>query len=994
MKPFLKVVTHDLRQRLGSDDFSRVAVIFPNKRARLFFNDYLAEEIDKPFFAPTYLTISELFAQLSALKVGDPIRLVCELYRIFAEETAPQSETLDDFYFWGELLIKDFDDLDKNLVPSKELFQNLSELKEFSTNEFLTPEQKETIAAFFEHYNPDEETELKQRFEALWNVLGIIYLRFQERLKELGEAYEGMIYREAITHLKASLEQTETPLQNTPLGQYDTYVFVGFNVLNKVEKQLFTLLKEANKALFYWDYDTFYLDISQHEAATFMRQNLKEFPYPTTELPKDTFSNLGRAKDITYIAATSEDIQARYLMEWTAQNVTPIARETAIVLCNEALLLPVYHSLSPSVKSVNVTMGFPLSQTLVNGFLEALIDVRLNGYNADTRNAAQATAGRYNLAQVIAVLEHPYMQRITPSAAPLLKDLKEEMRLYPFPAELHKDEVLKLVFTPPLDNNSFVEQLISLLELLGKTYREEIQKDTDLFTQLYVESIYQSYTVMERIKGLSLEVSERTFCLLLQRLLGQLSIPFHGEPAEGLQVMGVLETRNLDFTNLAVLSLNEGMLPKSSQSASFIPFNLRKAFGMTTIEHQNSVYAYYLYRLMQRAEHITLLYNRNSEGMNAREWSRFMLQFLLEYKGAPIQSCYFDAQHLAQQPEEITVEKSETVQQALPKAFSPSALNTYLDCPLKFYFKYVAGLKPTEEITYELDNALFGTVFHEVAEQLYIALKDPKDGLVRKAAIGELLRPSNHFKIEQAVHEAFCKHLFRCKSTETVSYNGQQLIHRQVITTFVEQLLKMDQALGDFKFLGAEYKLKDFPTPPTVNFSLPDGIVQTIRLGGIIDRLDLITLPSGDTRLRVVDYKTGRKSTAFDCVESLFDKANKTRASYIFQAFYYSSVLCKQLRVGAFPELTPAQSPVSPCLLFIHKTFGGDDTDPTIRQSISKGVVNEVTDFADAEYGYEKDFDAALKDLLEEIFNPQLPFTQTTIPGHCQYCDFKGFCKK
>ena len=307
MQTFLQLVAQDLYQKIGND-LSRVAIVFPNKRASLFFNEYLAMQSDRPIWSPAYVSISELFRQLSPWKSGDPIRLVCELYKVFREETRSE-ETLDDFYFWGELLISDFDDVDKNLVDADRLFSNLQDLKNIMDDyDFLDSEQEEAIRQFFQNFSIERRTQLKEKFISLWDKLGDIYHHYRRNLEELGIAYEGMMYRYVMEELQSDKLK------------YEHYVFVGFNVLNKVETKFFERLREAGKALFYWDYDVFYTRLPRentppytHEAGEFILRNLKIFP---NELPEAVFDTLRKPKNVRFISAPTENAQARYLPEW------------------------------------------------------------------------------------------------------------------------------------------------------------------------------------------------------------------------------------------------------------------------------------------------------------------------------------------------------------------------------------------------------------------------------------------------------------------------------------------------------------------------------------------------------------------------------------------------------------------------------------------------------------------------------------------------------
>ncbi len=888
MQSFLQLVAHDLYTKIGND-LSRTVLVFPNKRANLFFNEYLAGESDKPIWSPAAMSISDLFQKLSVQKSGDPIRLVCELYKVFKEETRSQ-ETLDDFYFWGELLISDFDDVDKNMVDADKLFSNLQDLKNLMDDyEFLDKEQEEAIQQFFQNFSIEKRTELKEKFISLWDKLGTIYHRYRANLTELGIAYEGMLYRNVIEQL------------DTDQLKYDKYIFVGFNVLNKVESDFFRKLKDAGKALFYWDYDIFYTQqIKKHEAGEFLKRNLEEFP---NELPESFFNTFKEPKKIRYISASTENAQARFLPGWIkaitndhSQITVEKEKENAVVLCNEALLLPVLHSIPQEVKNVNITMGFPLAQTPVYS-------------------------------------------------------------------------------TPRNGIKELCDYLIELIKNISTIYRKEGEYN-DIFNQLYRESLFQSHTKINRLYSLieSGELNIRTDTLkrLITKVLTSSNIPFHGEPAIGMQVMGVLETRNLDFRNLIILSLNEGQLPKSGGDSSFIPYNLRKAFGMTTIEHKNAVYAYYFYRLIQRAENITLLYNTSSDGLNRGEESRFMLQLLVEGPH-DITREYLEAGQSPQSTQEIRVEKTPEVLRRIYRAYdsthpnslvlSPSALNAYLDCRLRFYYRYVAGLKTPDEVSAEIDSALFGTIFHLSAQLAYTDLT-ATGKTIQKEDLERLLR--NDVKLQSYVDQAFKKELFKVSPEEKPEYNGIQLINSKVIVSYLKQLLRNDLQYTPFEMVAMEKKVSEEITIQTGQGPF------TLRLGGTIDRMD-----AKESTLRIVDYKTGGSPKIPANIEQLFTPS-ETRPNYIFQTFLYAAIMSRQQSLM-----------VAPALLYIHRA-ASENYSPVIEMGEPRKPKIPVNNFA----FFEDEFRERLQTLLEEIFSEEEPFTQTEDTKKCSYCDFKAICKR
>lgn len=957
METFLKQVAHDLYNKTEGN-FTKVAIVFPNKRASLFFNEYLAQESDRPIWSPTYVSISELFRQSSDLSIADPIKLVCDLYKVFQKATGSK-ETLDDFYFWGEMLIADFDDADKNMADTHALFSNLKDLNELMDNyDFLEEGQKEALSQFFHNFSINQVTELKQRFISMWNVLGDIYAEYKALLESQSIAYEGMLYRQVIEQLD---------VEALP---YNKYIFVGFNVLNKVEHTLFKKLNEAGKAMFYWDYDTFYLNKTPHEAGEFIRRNLRDFP---SELPASFFDNLNQPKEVTFIESPTENGQVRYLPQWIRENLTSQEKETAVVLCNEALLQPVLHALPDNVKHINITMGFPLSQTPAYSFVNALMELHTSGYNPNN--------GRYLFAEVISVLKHPYTRQLSPEAEKLEQTLTRDNRFYPLPSELKQDNVLELLFTPRRNNLDLCSMLSEALKEVAVIYQQQAASHSDAFDQLYRESLFKTYTLVNRfhtlIESKELNVQAGTFQRLLTRVMSSSSIPFHGEPAIGMQVMGVLETRNLDFRHLIMLSVNEGQLPKAGGDSSFIPYNLRKAFGMTTIDHKIAVYAYYFYRLMQRAEKVTLVYNTATDGINRGELSRFMLQFLIEW-GYPVLRKQLEAAQSPQSSAPIIIEKTPDVMERMksvfdirnnPKALiSPSALNCYLDCPLKFYYKYVALLSAPDEVTADIDSAKFGSIFHYAAEHIYKDLT-AHGKLISRENLETLLK--DEVRLQTYVDNGFKELFFNLPPNEQPEYNGIQLINSAVIVKYIQQLLRNDLRYAPFTFIGSEQRIFE-----NIEICTSTGDIQS-RIGGIIDRID-----SKGESLRIVDYKTGGDADTPANVQSLFIP-DKKRSNYVFQTFLYASIVCKKLREKNDSRL------VAPALLYIHRA-ASEKYSPVIQMGEPRKPKEPVDNFAQ----HEGDFRENLKTLLEDIFNPDISFTQTEIENKCAYCDFRALCKK
>lgn len=952
---FLQLVAVDLYRKYGGD-MSDVAVIFPNNRARLFFSEaFFAEGGGKPLWSPAYLSISELFVSESNMALADSLKLICELYKVYCKETGSK-ESFDEFYFWGEILLSDFDDVDKNSVDAHKLFINVEDWEALDAHTaHLDDEQLEALRRFFHHFTPENRSELKRRFRSIWDCLGLIYQHFREQLVKQGLAYEGMMYRGVVERLLT---------EGTSSLKYKKYVFVGFNVLNKVEQMFFELLQRADKALFYWDYDRYYLDRQSHEAAFFLRRNLEKFP---NQLLPDCFDNFARIpKKITFVASSTENAQARYLPVWVnslkEQGTFDVAR-SAVVLCNETLLLPVLHAIPDEIGEINVTMGFPMIQTPLYSLIVALLELQTQGYIVQSK--------QYKYGLVVPILKHAFVQMMTPEAAKLNNWLTENNRFSPTLEELHRNEVLKLLFTPIDGCEQLADYLLRVFALIARKYAEKnVNEEQD---NLYSESLFRAYTLVNRLKGLihteELVLRMTTFNRLLQRMLSKAAVPFNGEPVRGLQIMGVLETRNLDFDNLMLCSVNEQQLPKGGNENSFIPYLLRKAFGMTTIEQKNALFSYYFFRLLQRASHITLLYNTSSDGVNQGEQSRFLLQLLLESPFEIVRKEIHNAVkpmpdtaiRIMKTPEMIeTMLRRYSTQNPERSYLSPSALNVYIDCSLKFYLRHYLRLAAKEEVSEEIDNASFGTIFHKTAELLYDSLNERGRNVNAEGIDYYLESP---LKIEALIDRAFNTEFFKREPNCKIEYSGIQAVNRKVIYDFIVHLLQIDRQYAPFRMVAMEEKVSGI-IPVAV-----DGVTHEIVLGGKVDRQDW-----KEGILRIIDYKTGGQlNVSANNLDNLFDSLSEHRPSYLFQVFLYSILKYRSITVSGI---------IKPMILYIHKVGKGMD-----KQIIKLGG-EEITDIS----MIEADFLERLNGLLQTLFDVNIPFVQTENRKSCEYCEFKKIC--
>ena len=942
MKSFLEYVAKDIISKHGTD-LSRIAVVFPNKRASLFLNDYLAKLAGKPIWSPAYLTISDLFRAHSDLTVADPIKLVCDLHRCFLQVTGID-ETLDHFYGWGQLLLADFDDVDKNMADADKVFANLRDIHELDDVSYLTEEQKATIKQFFSNFSEDHNTELKQRFLALWSHMGNLYHAFNQMLAAQQMAYEGALYRQVALDESISFE-------------YDTYIFVGFNMLQRVEQRLFDRLKRAGRARFYWDFDQYYMKNS--EAGHFIAQYLEHFPNELDTKDDAIYNRFKAPKQLNYISAPTENIQARYIGQWLMQDERIAdGRQTAIVLANEALLSSAIHCLPDAVDKVNITTGFPLSLTPIATFITQFFTLVTTGY-APSRDA-------YRLRFVNQILRHPYAPFISEKCNELLHELQQNKTFYPSVVQLTKDdEGLGLLFR---QQSALLPWLLQLLQRIAVNANSE--------EPMFQESVFRAYTLINRLSALVESGDLQVDIITMQRLVGQLiqstNIPFHGEPAEGIQMMGVLETRNLDFRHVLLLSCNEGNLPRGISDTSFIPYSIRKAYGLTTIDHKVAIYSYYFHRLLQRAEDITIVYNNATSDGQTGEMSRFMLQLMVEsphtIRFGNLRSGYtykpFNPQEVVKTPDVMQrllkrFALTAHHQPSDPPLLTPTAINRYMRCPMIFYYNYVCGIREPQDIEDDvIDNRVFGNIFHEASQYIYERLMS-KSQEILKEDIDELLR--TRIDIERAVDEAIAKE-FKVKS---LTLNGLQIINREVIIHYLRQLLTIDRRLAPFTIVGLE---KDVKQVIEIAGSTP---LKT-TIGGRIDRLDCINDEHGQ-RIRVIDYKTGgKKLKALADVNAIFDESQLSNHSdYYLQTFVYADIVSQT-----------ATESVSPALLFIQHA-AGENYDPTLCFG-----ANQIVDIKT----YRNDFNRLLMEKLQEIFNADIAFVPTADRGRCTNCAFKQLC--
>lgn len=971
MIPFLYQVASLFYSKYGAE-VSRLAFVFPNRRTGLFFQKYLSEVSEKPLFSPTILTINDLFVQLSGKQTADRISMLFKLYDIYLDHSG-SSETFDEFLYWGEMLLNDFDDIDKYMVDARMLFTNVTDLREIENDfSFLSPEQIAAIRTFWSSFYPKGDTPNQEQFLAVWQILYALYADLREALAAEGKGYEGMIFREVVELLEKN-ECCDLP--------YTKVVFVGLNALSVAEERFLSELQKRGIADFYWDYASPKVTDPDNKASYFVERNLRQFPSQLIgngQLATDNED--GGKKKIEVIGIPSGIGQAKQvhsLLSELCKEDEMSAEEalrTAVILPDEHLLIPVLNAIPEQIRRINVTMGYPLAGTPVASLMEYILALQKNIRYVDRRPV-------FYFRDVLPILNHRYVSTTSPEVvSDLVKDISENNKIYISYDDLNKTPLLSILFTPVTAVDAFSDYLIGVLQELNKAVEsgkwkvENIDSDAEQLStsdsqlstinDIEQEFIFHYFATVNRMKEVmqeaNVEMKIDTYFRLLKRVTDTITIPFHGEPLSGLQIMGVLETRALDFDRLIILSMNEGIFPLRKAANSFIPYNLRRGFGLPSYEHQDSVWAYHFYRLIYRASHVSLLYDTRSNGLQTGEVSRFVHQLHYHYE-EPIRNKLVVYNVSSSKTPALQVAKTKEVMNRLAafrrggeRAISASAVNTYLDCPLKFYFSVVEGIREEEEVSETIESNIFGSILHKVMEELY----QPFCGKMVTADLLKAIRKDTPM-LMGAVARAFAEIFFKTDIVRPLT--GQNFLIGEMIRKYVEKVLERDAKLTPFRYIESEKKIKNL-------FPLADK--SEIQLKGFIDRIDEVR-----DAVRIIDYKSGSGTTQFTSVEALFDKEDKDRAKAVMQVFMYAWMYgAKAIQPG----------------IYYMRTLFSPSFDSGIYRRTDRFKTEQVLDFDN----YRTDFENSLRNCLDEIFDTETPFRQTPNGKACLYCPFKDICGK
>ena len=962
MKGFLKQVAEQLYGKY-SDKVSELVILLPSQRARLFFCEALSEIVEHPIWSPHFVTVDELMSNISTLHSADRLRLISELYNVYPIE---QREDFDRFYSWGEMLVADFDMVDKYKVDADKLFINIADIKEIEADvDYLTPEQQQIIRRFKSALGDTMTlSEQKQFFLKFWRALPKIYADYKARLRELGIGYSGMIYRDAAEIVASS--------QISPLPE-KKYVVVGFNALSSCEKVLFDHLKNCYDADFFWDYNDYYTLNKVQEAGRFIRENIERYPSLYDISHRDLTKNI---KNITVTSTATSAAQCKYVAQLLQQiapkdkngQTLPLDRNTAIVLTDENMLEPLLYALPEDLKGVkdgcegvNVTMGYPLRSTLAYSFVERLLELQ-------SHTAERGGEMTFYHQDVEPLITHPFIASKAAETVQKLRKTIVDQRIYNVPRSM--------LCELPLGEQIFV-QAKGAMELLAYLDAVAVHLPTLIGVDdvLQIEYVIQIRKALQQLSNIidkcniAEQLTPTLTRSLIRRHLQGVRIPFEGEPLEGLQVMGILETRNIDFKNVIIMSMSDGNFPGTRiVDSSAIPYSLRYAYGLPTQEHHQGVYAYYFYRLISRAENVWMTYCSTADDKGTGEPSRYIRQ--LEYEsGLPIEKIKVGVEVNLQQNGEIVVEKDEQTMGLLDKytsgekLLSPTAFSSYVKCPMSFFYKYMAGIRVDDELEEGLDNKTFGKVCHKAAEYLYGDVKS-------EAFPMNVLNCNLDKNVEKCVDLAIAKECYNSETFDSSMIRGELIIVREIVIRYIkDNLIEYDKTHDDFVVDELEVKYNH-----PFEFEV-DGESRSIIFEGQADRIDKIEKGS---LYRIIDYKTGAPHLEFKGFDTLFFGTNDDRVSNTINTLLYSMIKYRKTGVDVQPALyylrEMNKKDYSPLL---SAKWNGDKKTP----------IERYTDVAPL-------FEDGLKKVLSQMFDPKVPFKQAEDPKACTYCDYAPICGK
>lgn len=956
MIPFLHDVAADLIACLG-DDLKQSAIIFNNKRPEAFLKKHLGGLQGNASFSPAFFTVSSFFAASTSLVVADPLKQVFILHQEFNKLLLAEGKpTLspDQFFLMANIILSDFAEVDYDLVNAETLFTQLEDIAEIQQQfSHFTEEQQQFLERFWSSFSADKQRTHQQKFLELWKRMPVLYCNFHQALQLQGLITTAQTYR------RLAEGTADDP---TFISPYKKLIFIGFNALNRCEERLFKQWQNDGCALFYFDTDDYYLQDNLQEAGVFLRRNIFQSGL-VNSFKQQSF--LGDKRSIVDVIKTQgHAAQAKILSEKinfeALANFSDDPEKMAIILADETLLVPVMQTLPSEAGTVNITMGYPLTQSPLFGLTELWLKIQ------EQINKQQKHTVYYR--DALAFLSHPMSGVKTAEREQLQNKLLSQQWVEVPLTELHLISALAPNFFTSRHSGL---QTIDALYLMLTAVLEQRQRQNllnELEANLILEACKKLNLLYDNLDQHAPGLGLSLVFALIRKTLSGLAVPLEGEPLRGIQVMGMLESRCLDFEHVIILGMNEGVMPKRSVNPSFIPDSLRRANGMPVLENQDAIAAYLFYRLLQRSEKITLVYDGLGGDTEAAEPSRFIRQLAYESK--------LNFQYLQQeQPVKIEasnviiIPKKEKVWKAMEGFFyhgnpfktnniSATALTTYLTCSLQFFFRYVAKMKEPETVTENLEAGQIGSTLHQALEWFY------QDLLKENQVISAENINIKLAEVPEYSRAALSQVIFGNRKV-LQKPNGMQQIVLQIVAEYMQTILRHDAASAPFRIIELENK-KDYKYLYPIKIN---GQTQHLQLYGILDRVDEL-----NGRTRIVDYKTGSDELKFASLEKLFERDGKAQNKVVVQTLFYTYI---------FEQVKQTQN-VEPNLYVVRKM-----KEEGTRFKSGKIVLQEF-DLEEAK----TDFREYLQKTLKEMFDRQIPFLQTTRLENCQYCAYKDICER
>ncbi|MDP4281901.1 MAG: PD-(D/E)XK nuclease family protein [Bacteroidota bacterium] len=959
MEKFLEKTAGYLVEHYGNN-LEKVCIVLPNRRAGLYLKKYLGERLSATTWAPGILSIEDFMSRLSGLSICDPLQVLFELFLVHREIEGENAQSFEEFAQWGQQLISDFREIDEYLIDPDELFLYLDETK----------------ALTVWNLNTRPLTDFEKNYLRFFHSLGIYYKKLAAILLNSGKAYSGLIFRktaENIEKLSAGLP-------------WDKVIFAGFNALTKAEETVMDYLSDHEKSEFLWDSDPYYRDDEKQEAGFFLRKWAKKWKNVPFRWNEDHFREGSKEVKVTGVPLNvgQAKLCSEILEEIIKEGGFP--ENTAVVMMDEQMLFPVLNSLTSNIRELNITMGMPLKQTPLFSLIDSLFRMQENA----RRFSSNPDSPSFYFKDVIFLLNHPFLKRLSEKVLegnPFV--LEEQVRNITRSGIIFlsreqitgaRDELftvrldfLDIFFQYWKDPEDALRCLKQIIVLFRDNLLQHKNGDAAEYDKVEMEILYSFSKLISQIsvwiRRFDAITNVTGFARLFSQLAGSVSIPFYGEPLCGIQMMGMLETRTLDFDQVILLSANEDLLPGGKSVQSFIPYEIKRDFGLPTWHHKNSIYAYHFYRLLQHSKKTYILYNTEPDELGGGEKSRFIKQISNELRGfnpeirisesllatPPSGQAGILSEKIVKSPEILAM-----IEEKARQGFAPTALNNYIRCPLKFYLNNIAGLKEEKEAEETIDVAVLGQAIHKALEILH----RKRTGIpLTGADADEMIKES-----AVAVDEAF-KKLYKGPD---VRY-GKNLLIVRVAYIMVKRYLESEKKeIENLKGKHQSLIVKHLELPVESFILVPVGNEsKKVKLKGFIDRIDQFGL-----QWRIIDYKSGTVNNAGLSFKSWEDLLEDDAKSKCIQLLMYALMVLenshsKDIIPGVFPGIVSLKK-ISSGFMGL-KIPDGEENTPLTSQTLDE-------------------FRKILISLLSEIFDPSLPFSATENINRCRYCEFISFC--